>query len=368
MKSIDHLSVYDLVLTTRAPLYIGSGNERKKTEYLFDSNAKTVSMIDTEAFFEYLYKKQLADRYERFVLSGDTRLWQFFKNCGISEKEQDSLSLYKVSAADALDEVHSLKEIHTFMRDSRHRVYIPGSSVKGALRTVILTDMIFREKKGIWPDCHQNKDKRARQMQTLEGEYLNTVSLKPDKYSNTANDPVNSILRGISISDSEPISHKDMILVGKIDVNEKGSPKELPICRECIRPGTELKFRLTLDHSVLPSDFTGESLMQMIRRFDAFYQKTFLARFKPPSDVFDVSYQDALILGGGAGFFSKTLVYPYLGTDAGMRYTETIMTKQFSKHHHEKDISEHGISPHTMKYGRYRGKLYHYGVCGVQIR
>ena len=44
------------------------------------------------------------------------------------------------------------------------------------------------------------------------------------------------------------------------------------------------------------------------------------------------------------------------------------MSEQFRRHGHDKDISKHGISPHMMKYGRYQGQLYPYGVCEVSIR
>jgi len=366
MTRTEHLTVCDLTLTARGPLYIGSGSTCAKTDYLFDPRSETVRMIDPEALFQWLYSKRLADRYERFVLSGDTRMFQFLRDCGITDQELNNLCLYKVSAADALDDSHSLKELHTFIRDSENRVYIPGSSVKGALRTVILSGMIAKEKKGMWPD-DPKKAGRARQMQTLEGQYLNTLALKKDRSGKIVNDPVNSILRGISISDSEPVSDADIILVGKIDANEKGEYKKLPLCRECIRPGAELHFKLTLDYTVLQDEVSAETLMQMVQDFDRYYQQTYLARFTPPVDVHAVSYQNALILGGGSGFFAKSLAYPYLGTPKGMQYTQKIMEEQFRRHGHDKDITKHGISPHTMKYGKVQGQLYPYGVCGVQI-
>ena len=40
--------------------------------------------------------------------------------------------------------------------------------------------------------------------------------------------------------------------------------------------------------------------------------------------------------------------------------------KMFRNHKHERD-AENGISPHTMKYARFRGRLYPYGYCGVSI-
>ena len=107
--------------------------------------------------------------------------------------------------------------------------------------------------------------------------------------------------------------------------------------------------------------------MQMIRDYDAYYQRTYLARFAPPRNAHLVSYQDALILGGGSGFFSKTLAYPYLGAQEGLKQTEKVMIRQFSRHGHDKDGFVHHISPHIMKYGKYQGELYPYGVCEVQI-
>ena len=366
MIKTGHLSVYDLVLKTRSPLYIGSGNACAKTDYLFDPRTATVSMIDPEALFSWLYKRRLADSYERFVLSGDTRLYDYLKRSGMTPQELNEVCRYRINAADALDDSHSLKELHTFIRDSRHRAYIPGSSIKGALRTVILSWLIANGKKGTWPDSTR-KNENARQMQKLEGQYLHTLNLKRDRSGSVVNDPVNSILRGLSISDSEPIADSDLILVGKIDVNEAGEYKKLPLCRECVRPGTEIKFKLTLDHSALPAEYSVETIMQMISSFDSFYQRTYLSRFTPPVNSHPVSYQNCLIIGGGSGFFSKSLAYPYLGLHEGMRFTEKTMSEQFRRHGHDKDISKHGISPHMMKYGKYESALYPYGVCGVTI-
>ena len=284
----------------------------------------------------------------------------------ISTQERDGICYYKVNAADALDDTHSLKEIHTFIRDSAHRAYIPGSSVKGALRTVLLAGMMDKEQKGTWPN-EQRKERKARQMQDLEGEYLNTLALKKEKSGNTSNDPVNSILRGLSVSDSEPVSDTDLILAGKIDVNEKGEYKKIPLCRECIRPGTDIHFKLTFDYSALPPEYSADTLMLAIRKFDEFYQETYLSRFTPPYGARVIPFRDSLILGGGSGYFAKTLAYPYLGEAEGMYYVENIMCEQFPKHGHGKDVSEHGVSPHTMKYGKYNDQFYPYGVCEVKI-
>ena len=43
------------------------------------------------------------------------------------------------------------------------------------------------------------------------------------------------------------------------------------------------------------ADFSVDALMRMINEFDAFYQKTYVARFAPPRDARSVSCQDSLL-------------------------------------------------------------------------
>lgn len=353
-----------MIRKVKSPLHIGSGRVCGKKEYLFNPNSNTVQMLDMDAFLSLILRRSLADRYEAFVFSGNSNLYKFLRDNGISE-EIASVCRYRVSAADALDDSHSLKEIHTFVRNGENNVYIPGSSIKGALRTVLLSQMMQREKKGVWPD-DKRKAQNARQMATLEGEYLNTLSLK-ERNGASANDAVNSIMRGIQISDSLPVQDEAVILVGKNDANPEGDAKKLPLCRECLRPGTVIRTRLTLDQSVLHGKISAESIMQAIAEFHDYYQRTYASRFDLPDHAAIVGGKNCLILGGGSGFFAKTVTYPYLGEKEGLTYTASSMTEQFRKHGHEKDITRHGISPHTMKYGLYKGMLYPYGVCEVKI-
>ena len=75
--------------------------------------------------------------------------------------------------------------------------------------------------------------------------------------------------------------------------------------------------------------------------------------------------QNCLILGGGAGFLSKTLTYPYYGEQEGLKRVAENMC-HFRNHHHEQDKIL-GISPHMMKYKKFGGKLYPFGLCEVDI-
>jgi len=159
-------------------------------------------------------------------------------------------------------------------------------------------------------------------MDMLEGAYLHTLKLKKDKAGNYANDAVNSILRGISVSDSLPIPDPAMILCGKIDAYPNGETLKLNLCRECVRPGTVIHFKLTLDQSVLQGKISSETICHSISFFDAYYRKTYLSKFDLPQDSIAFPYHNSLILGGGSGFFAKTLAYPYLGEAFGLHYVQ----------------------------------------------
>ena len=116
---------------------------------------------------------------------------------------------------------------------------------------------------------------------------------------------------------------------------------------------------------MLKGRITKDSLLETIQQFDASYQQTYARHFTLPHGAVNLPQQPYLILGGGSGFFAKSLAYPYLGEKEGLRWTAEQMFRKH-KHKHERD-AEKGISPHTMKYARFRGRLYPYGYCGVNI-
>ena len=360
------LEVFDLTLTAKAPFFIGSGKSYVKKEYVFLTprfarvSCDEVMLLDETKFFHLLLERKLEDKYTQFMLGAQTDLYRFLTaECCLSLNDIRAVSRYSIAAADALDADHSLKEINAFVRGADGRVYVPGSSVKGALRTAILTDWILSDNS---PHSAFGDTRKG----FPEGTYLHTLKLKKDRNGAVLDDAVNSILRGLSISDSLPVSDTCMILAGKTDADPNGQTHRINLCRECIRPGTKLHFKLTLDQSVLHQKITAESLMNSVRTFDSFYEKTYLCHFTAPRHAAEVSYDNTLFLGGGVGFFSKTLTYPYLGEKDGLQAAINELSRSFRKHRHEEDRAD-GISPRTIKYALYEGELYPYGLCEVKL-
>lgn len=355
------LQVFDLVLTTQAPLFIGNGKTILKKMYLYDKRTHQVSIFDEEKLFALLLEKDLIEPFETFMLGRLDNLFVFLtQDCHLTESQWKVAVRYSFDAGAALDERHTLTDVQSFIRDAAGRVYVPGSSVKGALRTVLLHQMILEEGE---EHTQLESDRRIKCGVIPEGKYLHTLKLK----QNRQDDMVNSILRGMQVSDSLPVPDESMVLADKWDYQTNGDLKKVPVCRESIRPGTPIYLKLTLDQSILKGRITKERLMQAIDDFNQYYRDTYLQKFSQPKNEAEFDCKGCLFLGGGSGFFAKSLIYPYLGKERGLQKTAEIMQYSFRNHHHDRDEAL-GISPHTLKYTLYQGKYYPMGMCGVEIR
>ena len=362
----NHLQIFDLILNVWSPLFIGDGRTYTEKEYLYNPRNGKVSFLDEQNFFTLLTERGLIDRYIQFMLSDQSDLWAFLtKDCGIPDAVLKTLTRYQIEVGDALD-AEKPKDIHAFRRDAQGRAYIPGSSLKGALRTVWLLQAVRADRSTGHSLASDDKATFP------EEQYVNQLHLRLQEDGSIASDAVNSLFRGVQVSDSTPIPNERMALCGKFDVLPNGSfpknsKKGIPLFRECAIPGAAVRFKLTLDQSVLKGRITKESLMDAIQQFDAYYEQTYSTHFTPPRGAVNLPQQPHLILGGGSGFFAKSLAYPYLGEEKGLRWTAEQMTQMFSNHKHQDDVKQYGISPHTMKYARFRGRFYPYGYCGVNI-
>lgn len=354
------IQVFDLVLTAQAPVFIGDGKTILKRFYLFNKRTHKVSILDEPKFFALLIQKNLVDSYERFMLNQGGSLFDFLtRDCHLSETDWKPAVRYTFDAGAALDAHHALTDIQAFIRDTSGRVYVPGSSVKGALRTILLHQMI-RE---TGPKSTDLKPDERQRVVIPEEAYLHGLKLNRKKQD----DMVNSILRGIQVSDSMPVSDENMVLADKWDCQTNGTLKKVPVCRESIQPGTKIHLKLTLDQSVLKGRITRESIFRAIESFDAYYDATYSSRFSQPRSAAVTTIKQCLFLGGGAGFFSKSLIYPYLGEKRGLQETAKIMQECFRQHNHDRDVAL-GISPHTLKFTKYQGEFCPMGLCKVELQ
>ena len=98
-----------------------------------------------------------------------------------------------------------------------------------------------------------------------------------------------------------------MALCGKFDALPDGSfpknsKKGIPLFRECAIPGAKVRFKLTLDQSVLKGRITKESLMDAIQQFDTYYEQTYSRHFTAPSGAVNLPQQPHLTLAAAPAF------------------------------------------------------------------
>lgn len=163
------------------PVHIGNGNKLSQIDFVLDDN--TFWVIDIKKVISILHDNQKA--------------LNEFGQAGFDMKE--FLNRYNISYSDVKKYSYKctypyLREISEFVKTGLGNPYIPGSSIKGALRTVIL-----------W---HLMKDSPSHKIKSLLDQILNSKVEKrqADKMLNKeffGKDPNYDFLRGLQVGDAE---------------------------------------------------------------------------------------------------------------------------------------------------------------------
>ncbi|MDO4491166.1 MAG: type III-A CRISPR-associated RAMP protein Csm5 [Lachnospiraceae bacterium] len=379
-KILEH---FRLVLTTDSPVFIGDGGKLNKKEYI--RKGQTVYVPNKQKMYRALIQKKLVDKYEDYMLSSDwADLGGWLEKQRIYKETYSSWIDYTLNCdleASGKGQVRMM----TCIKDSYGNPYVPGSSIKGALRTILLAYLIDQDSKkynGL-RDRLSNEANRQRfdwniarkkylegEIKDIETEALHTLKRKAEEIQ----DAVNDMMACLRISDSKPLKTSDLIMCQKWDMNPNGIIKTINTARECIKPGVKIEFDVTIDlRRGYPEDqrapFSIQMLKDAIEYFARQYVRCFFKPFKELGKISGCTHINNMIwLGGGVGYVSKTIVYPMLGKDAGLTAVSDIMQKTVNNrdHHHENDQAR-GVSPHMVKCTRYNGELYEFGRCLVQF-
>ena len=136
MKQI--LKTYNLELKVQGPVFVGNGEEIQKKEYVFLNGRHALGVVDIEKLYQLARKKGLASDMEQFMVR-DTRttLRQWSDSHRIKSDELKACMKYIVDAGDMQQEKGRM-QIMACIKDPYGKPYIPGSSIKGMLRTILL--------------------------------------------------------------------------------------------------------------------------------------------------------------------------------------------------------------------------------------
>ncbi len=374
------LKSYEVTLKVVGPVFIGSGEELQKRDYITLQDEQSIAVLDMSKLFMYIKKKGRITQnlFERFMSDGksnDLTAWIQQNKLDLYDIIDKCLK-YKLDYGQTTLEDDTTAAIKTFIKNAYGEPYIPGTSLKGMFRTILLgssilngnirlniNDIDITNKKNLRRTKYLKKD-----IGKIEQNAFNNLNRPESKKG----DAVNDLMAGFRVSDSIPISTNDLVLCQKIeyhlaaDMTDGSKETRLNLIRECIKPGTEIKFTLTIDTSICK--IKVEQLEEAIKTFNACYSECFVKPFigtdkSSEMDMYiDILSDKQMVLGGGAGFVSKTVVYPIYGKKEGINKTKTIFenTNVAIDHNHQYD---HKASPHILKCTHFEGKTVQFGIC-----
>ena len=368
---------YDVTLEVIGPVHVGSGAILSKKSYVF-SDKRHMEMIDLEKMYTFLKKKGLAEKYEQYLMyishrrndRNDIKFQDWLERNRIKISDIQDCVKYTIDCGDAIQIDSNDMQISEHIKDAYGMPYIPGSSLKGMLRTILLSsDIINNSDKysEAGRDMSYNIGKTASRKRYLSGDIktIETTAFNELNKSKKKSDAVNDYMSGIIVSDSEPICIDDMVLCGQLEGHVNGDEHKINTMRECIKPGTLIKFTITIDETLCKLNPTD--VYNAVNDFADCYNKCFISSFKNAEKL----QNDYVILGGGSGYVSKTIMYPLYGEKAGVRNVHEVLMRTVAKerngnHKNQKDLSE-GIAPHIIKYTRCNGHTLQMGVCKLTI-
>lgn len=369
------------------PVNIADGTKLTAKDYLYDAKQGKAYFLNQLAWHKFIYAKKLLPAYEKYLTDFREKrsLYEWLQSCGYgienvvaAIKSSTSAEVNVVCA----EEKKTLNEIICHSKLSDGTVYIPGSSIKGVIRTAILFDLLQKNpdvKSKYWKNIEYainglrvNKRDLNNVATALEGELLHKLVLvdKGGKSVNSRN-AVCSVMRGISCSDAYAETKVATAILQKIDetFDRHAQPKEnkISVFRESILPHSKFYFELKIEKSIT-KQIGIESVDDVLEKLDSFFnfvrnllENTFEEKY---STLFgDMDLANAY-LGGNTGFLTKTL-FAVLAPDRKQAtdLIRVLMNDSFKKHKHM-DLDKH-ISPRTLKTTYYSGKHYLTGLVKV---
>ena len=397
-----YLKRYRMKITAIGPIHVGDGKKLKKIEYIYDKQNNRVFVLDTTKTYSYLEQEGKLGRFQEYILSPEKArykdednskdIFSFLLKENISKEIWESWKSYDYGITER--EARGLNEIHSFVKDANGRPYVPGSSIKGMIRTALLAYLIGNKvegsnKEGMFPyrkiDKQQiqytlSKAKKEsiavgkrdlrKESGELEALVFHQLELRNGGRMENQRNAVCSILRGLLVRDSQLLSLKDLDIAQKVDLFSENSRRDSSISRynkeetnsismfrEVLRPGTEVYFDLILDSKVFPY-----SLETVLAALDYFNERCYYYHYKHFQRS---TFEKGIVwLGGGAGYCTKTVSYPLL-QEEGLDFVSAILAKNF-RNHHDRD-KELGVSPRTTPIFTQSNHTYDQGMGKIEL-
>ncbi len=218
------MTAYAITLTTLSPLHIGDGIEMHK-DFHFAVYQGSTYRLDEDAILDKKYDQLAAVRASSFPPPG-----RLLKELDYRDTQLFRYTLKGEPRASGTDSI-----LRSFIKDVFDRPYVPGSSLKGALRTALAWNG-FQE---VRIKLDRNAIGRHR---SWAGQPLERRIFGPD--------PNHDLLRALHVSDmfgpQNPGERLMIVNAQVMTIKGQGSPIEL----EAVRGDTAFKGSLTVDETL----------------------------------------------------------------------------------------------------------------------
>ena len=377
----EYLNSFTLELETLSPVHIGDGDCYEKKTYLTEGDELYV--FRGKNLYRFLNSRYLHSDYESFVTDQRRDLRQFFQEYRIRKEAYEEAMERKLKIASSNGMIDS--KIFTFVRDPYGCPYIPGSSLKGALRSVIESSIILRsqnkpltkdnmiriinDERKQYADKHQNKPLNPKDKSFLKraNEDLSKDTMRaqvfPDKTGKfNVSDMVNDIMRGIIVGDSEPLSDDDILVNSIFSIGPDNIQyRKVQVLAECLKPHTIVRFPVTIDTSFYDKlseeqkrVFTTEGLLEAVQLCWENYCQKYINAYSALSKQETGSI---LMLGKYSGFVSKTEEIALFDEKDAMQVTSEVLKTRSSTR-----------SPFFVRCSYVGDELYQMGRCNLSFR
>lgn len=227
-----------------SPLHIGNGNELKMVDFYLDEKEGKIKFINFEKFIEYCIEKNIDLTKEMPKNEYKTgRDFSITKFMDAKQINPNNFTSYSVSAKIERRDRESEFAIKEFVKCGVP--YLPGSSIKGAIRTALMwkclnerTDGAEIVQNGMKPWLNKHRI-TGRDLKYLD-DNISEIVFGKDTHSDT--------LRILRPSDTRPAG-KNHLEVSEIKI--VGNSQEIPVYVENLKAGSELFFDVVFDEYLI---------------------------------------------------------------------------------------------------------------------
>ncbi len=294
----------EMILKTESPVHIGCGEYYLEMDFILKNNR--IKFIDYDSLFrivEFDYR-----RLEKLIKTAEqgevkNKVSEIF---GINEDKIPISKEIKFVGKEPKRSLKIQKHIQT-----NGKAYIPGSSIKGFIRTALLfkylqdnPEILERHLKIIKEDLDKMSKKK------LDAKKKKEISKNLEREV-FGKEPTTDTLKYLKITDTSPVNETVVY-----EVRILGNPQQIPLYLECIPPQATLKCDIFIEEKFYETDgkigrIDLDKIFEAVKCFVKELIRTEKEyRGYPPgiSEFYrKIEGKDVLRLGHSTGYFSKTI-------------------------------------------------------------